>query len=259
MERETVEKLKLLDICLEGSQPRTVRLMFAGRKTPTRIESCVQFREGFFDIESIGAFTYMGGRNTMMRHISSVGRFCSIAADINTGQVEHPTNFLSTASALYGNWSNHWPSMAPFYEENQPTVDGAIAACKKQMSQKAGKIEIGNDVWIGYGVYISRGVKIGDGAVIAANAVVTKDVPPYAIVAGVPARVIRYRFDEKLIEQLLRLRWWDYGLNGLKGVEFDKIDKAVEQIEANIRNGAQLWRPPAALIAPGEQVTLQTP
>lgn len=73
-----------------------------------------------------------------------------------------------------------------------------------------GDIVIGNDVWIGYEAVILAGVTIGDGAVIGSRAVVTKDVPPYTIVGGVPARTIRRRFDEDIVEELLRLRWWDW-------------------------------------------------
>ena len=73
-----------------------------------------------------------------------------------------------------------------------------------------GDIVIGNDVWIGYEAVILAGVTVGDGAVIAARAVVTKDVPPYTIVGGVPARPIRRRFPEETVNQLLRLRWWDW-------------------------------------------------
>lgn len=72
-------------------------------------------------------------------------------------------------------------------------------------------VDIGNDVWIGSGVKIMEGVTIGDGAVVAAGAIVTKDVPPYAIVGGVPAKVLKYRFEKDEIEKLLEIRWWDKG------------------------------------------------
>lgn len=71
-------------------------------------------------------------------------------------------------------------------------------------------IEIGNDVWIGANVTILRGVHIGDGAVIGANTLVNKDIPPYAIVVGCPARVIKYRFEETVIQKLLNLKWWNW-------------------------------------------------
>ena len=71
------------------------------------------------------------------------------------------------------------------------------------------KTIIGNDVWVGYGATILRGVNIGNGAIIGAGAVVTKDVPPYAVVAGVPAKIIRFRFDDNKIDSLQKSNWWD--------------------------------------------------
>lgn len=71
-------------------------------------------------------------------------------------------------------------------------------------------IKIGNDVWIGRDAKIMDGVSVGDGAVVATGSIVTKDIPPYAIVGGVPAKVIKYRFDEVTIEKLLELKWWDF-------------------------------------------------
>ena len=81
----------------------------------------------------------------------------------------------------------------------------------------SGDILIGNDVWIGYEAVILSGVAIGDGAIVAARSVVTKDVPPYTIVGGVPAKPIRRRFDQETIDALLELRWWDWPLERLSG------------------------------------------
>jgi acetyltransferase-like isoleucine patch superfamily enzyme len=257
MNSDTAAQLKMLDITIESSDPKSCRLLFpAGRRTPLQIEPCVQFREGIFDIETIGGYTYMGGRDTFMRHIRSIGRFCSIAADINAGQVEHPTDFLSTASLLYGDWTAQWPSLKSFYSRNGDNVATAIAKCRAQMAKSAGKIVIGNDVWIGYGAYLSRGITIGDGAIVAAHAVVTRDVAPYAIVGGVPAKIIRYRFDAPTIEALSDLRWWNYGLNALEGVQFDDIERAVKQIRRNIEQGAAAWLPGVATVRADESVTI---
>lgn len=91
-------------------------------------------------------------------------------------------------------------------------------------------IEIGNDCWICSNVFICGGVKIGDGAVVYAGAVVTKDVPPYAIVAGVPARIVRYRYDEETIKFLTDLKWWDRPIAWLKAhwMLMNDIDKLKE-------------------------------
>ncbi len=79
-----------------------------------------------------------------------------------------------------------------------------------------GDIVIGNDVWIGYEAVVMPGVHIGDGAIIGTRAVVTRDVPPYGIVGGVPARIIKYRFDEPTIQMLLKIKWWDWDIHKIK-------------------------------------------
>lgn len=120
-----------------------------------------------------------------------IGKFCSIAAEtrfiMNGGN--HPTTWLTTFPfPVFGHgWERATP---PAWPNRGDTV-------------------VGNDVWIGYAATIMPGVTIGDGAVVATKSVVTRDVPPYAIVGGNPATVIRYRFDEPTIAKLLDLRWWD--------------------------------------------------
>jgi acetyltransferase-like isoleucine patch superfamily enzyme len=117
-----------------------------------------------------------------------VGRYCSLndASYLLTGGNHHP-EFVSTC---------HFYWTTGFGEPESGASSGPIL--------------IGNDVWTGFDSIILSGVTIGDGAVIAAGAVVTKDVPPYAIVGGVPAEIIRYRFDEETRAALLRIRWWDW-------------------------------------------------
>lgn len=120
-----------------------------------------------------------------------IGRFCSIGSEVLIGMGMHPTDFVSTSPYFYSNrkgWP-HW-HVSNEFKEHLPTV-------------------IGNDVWIGSRAMIPGGVTIGDGAIVAAGAVVTKDVEPYSIVGGIPAREIRKRFSADTARLLLDLRWWD--------------------------------------------------
>jgi hypothetical protein len=92
-------------------------------------------------------------------------------------------------------------------------------------------VSIGNDVWTGHNVNIMAGINVGDGAIIAAGSVVTRDVPPFAIVAGVPATVKRLRFSDKTIERLLRVKWWDLELSDLSGLPFRDVERCLDRIE----------------------------
>lgn len=123
-----------------------------------------------------------------------IGKFCAIATDVEF--IMNGANHLMASFSTYPFWifGKDWAKVMPDL---------------KDLPYKGDTI-IGNDVWIGYKTTIMPGVKIGDGAIIAAKSVVTKDVPPYAIVGGNPAKVIKYRFDADIIEQLLRIAWWDW-------------------------------------------------
>lgn len=124
-----------------------------------------------------------------------IGKFCSIACG---------AMFLFTsANHAMGSLSNY--TFPIFFEEWDLKKENVTDAWDNK-----GDIVIGNDVWIGYDAVIMAGVHIGDGAVIGTRAVVTKDVPPYTIVGGVPARKIKMRFDSQTVEELLELKWWDW-------------------------------------------------
>jgi virginiamycin A acetyltransferase len=124
-----------------------------------------------------------------------IGKFCSIACG---------TKFLfNCANHTLKSLSTY--TFPLFYEEWELEKSNITTAWDNK-----GDIVIGNDVWIGYEAVIMTGVHIGDGAIIAARAVVTKDVPPYPIVGGTPAKEIRKRFDTEMIHQLLKLKWWDW-------------------------------------------------
>jgi acetyltransferase-like isoleucine patch superfamily enzyme len=157
---------------------------------------------------------------------TDIGRYCSIAPNAFVGGGGHPLNWLSTHSFQY--------SGGDIFK-----TDGAFSsiAGKKRFSQPKGRVQIGNDVWLGEGVHISRGVTIGHGAVVAARAVVTKDIPAYAIVAGVPAQILRFRFTDDVIERLLKLQWWHYDLSPVANkMDYSNIQFAMDTLEKAIAN-----------------------
>jgi phosphonate metabolism protein (transferase hexapeptide repeat family) len=143
---------------------------------------------------TISSYSYIG-RNSMVQN-ATVGKFCSIAKEVNIGLGSHPLDMFSTSQL--------------FYRSDNAFKMNLV---KKNIGFIEYKpIQIGHDVWIGTRAIIMDGVSIGHGSVIAANSVVTKDVPPYAIVGGVPARIIRYRFTEDVIESMLNLEWWQWNI-----------------------------------------------
>ena len=159
---------------------------------------------------TVGFGTYCGDNVFVGDNRSTIGKFCSIAADVVIGASEHPLNYLSTSPF--------------FYVESLGFRKGA---CEIYLSP----VHVGNDVWIGDGVFIKGGVTIGDSAVLAAGAVVTKDVPPYAVVGGVPAKVIKYRFQPDIVQKLLELKWWDLPVEVIRQLPFKNLDETIQFIE----------------------------
>lgn len=170
----------------------------------------------------IGAYTFL--RGGYIQNVKSIGRFCSIAKGFMIGFGEHPISYLSSHPFQY-------ETVFPFWEEAKNFK--AIVEKEKMKSNPV----IGNDVWIGANVTVLRGVTIGDGAVVAAGAVVNSDVEPYSIVGGVPAKHIKYRFDLETRIKLLRIKWWNYTLESLEGIEFNNIEVAIQQLEERKKQG----------------------
>ncbi len=168
----------------------------------------------------IGAFTYL--RDCYLRAPVKIGRYCSFAPNVSIGIGKHPTNWLSTHP--FQIFRQDFFMQYPEYE--------SISHQQKNDELKAKDIVIGDDVWVGMNVIIKDGVTIGTGAIIGAGAVVTKDVEPYAIVGGAPAKKLKMRFDKSVIKKLLKLKWWKYNLAPLKNkVDFSNVEKAIGLIE----------------------------
>ena len=177
----------------------------------------------------VGFDSYVGKGLEVANKKTTIGKYCSIARFVCIGTGQHPTDLLSTHPMLYKDMP-YGPNLPP--------------ECRCKYDDESPPCHIGNDVWIGRGAVIMDGLTVGDGAIVATSAIVTKDVPPYAIVGGVPAKLIRYRFPPDIIEALLELRWWDLPVEKIKDLPFNDVPRCVEELrkiraaEAAVGTGA---------------------
>lgn len=163
----------------------------------------------------IGKYTYLD-RDGYVGRGAIIGNYCSIARNAEISPINHPTDYLSCHPFQYN--TNHFTDVEGYLTHQRvkgPTANPAV---------------IGHDVWIGAGAMICQGATVGTGAVVAGGAVVTKDVPPYAIVGGIPSQIIRYRFDEVTIERLLASQWWELEPKDMADVDFQNISDALDKI-----------------------------
>ena len=199
--------IKLYELAVTGSRDISNKLRFKNsiidrncciNPASTIDDNCHILENSHVLNSSIKRYSYIG-RNSMIQNVN-IGSFCSVANDVCIGLGTHPSNLFSTSPLFY--------RVNNTFKVRLIDVDYNF--------NEYNPIEIGHDVWIGARAMIMDGIKVGDGAIIAANAVVTKDIPPYAIVAGVPARIIRYRFSSEKIENLLQSQWWLLPLSEIK-------------------------------------------
>jgi len=179
--------------------------------SPFRFEPPVQLPGVTIAAEvSVGQHSYMN--NGYIRDRTSIGRFCSIGRNVAIAAGDHPLDCLTTHPIA---WNTRKHPGRPEWSKR---------------SAKHPTTEIGNDVWIGDNAVVLSGVHIGTGAAIGANAVVTKDVPPYAVAAGVPARFIRFRFHEDIVRRLLSAEWWLLPEAAIKTLDVTNIEECLELI-----------------------------
>lgn len=201
----------------------------------------ILFRGG---LNRFGAFSY--GNVGVALYNADVGRYCSIAHEVMVGPTEHPVDWMSSHCFVFNDRGT--------LGHSQDFLD--IVSDNRYGSNNVRNV-IGNDVWIGYRAFVRRGVKIGDGAIIAANATVVKDVEPYTIVAGTPAKVVRKRFDDDTIKRLEALKWWNYSLSKqvLGNLDYSKVSESLDAIERAIEEGRlQPLEPRKAVFVDGKPV-----
>ena len=173
---------------------------------------------------AIGRCSYVGDNCDI---IAEIGRYCSIASNVRTVTGKHPTR--------------DWVSTSPVFFSCLNQCGTSYTKVTKY-AENSGVTRIGSDVWIGDGVSILEGVQIGDGVIVAAGAVVTRDVAPYSIVGGVPAKEIRRRFSNDEIEKLLEIQWWNKEENWIKenADKFCHIDLFLSYVcETSLQKGTE--------------------
>ena len=170
----------------------------------------IKERVQFWDAE-LGDYSYVERHAEVI--YARIGKFCAIASAARVNALEHPMARVSQHKITY--------------RPNEYFL-GAKLDKEFRERRRARTVETGHDVWIGHGAIVMPGVKIGHGAVVAAGAVVTRDVAPHAIVAGVPAKFLKWRFDPKISERIIALAWWDWDHDRLAGAVEDMREMGAE-------------------------------
>lgn len=186
-----------------------------------QVEKYANFVAGTAIPYRLGAFSYA---NSALSHEWSIGRYCSIGRGVTVMGPEHPVDRVSSSPFTY---SLGLPSLTAYFEDtNQAPYR------PRRFAGKLATVSLGHDVWVGNEVLFARGVRVGDGAIVAARAVVTRDVPPFSIVGGIPARVIRMRFPDETLEKIAGSSWWQYGPDVIVKADPTKPDAFADRLVA---------------------------
>jgi virginiamycin A acetyltransferase len=171
---------------------------------------------------TIGAFSYSW---SAFDERISIGRYCSIAGGVEIMPDSHPTHLFTTSSMIYDTNIAH---RRYWYEDNLYEENDGL---NPSHSTNDKSIAVGNDVYIGYSAKLRKGITIGDGAIVGAYSLVTKNVPPYAVVVGNPARVVRMRYSDNEIARLLMLQWWNWDFKEIiQSTAPDSIDTFINKL-----------------------------
>lgn len=190
-----------------------------------QIEPYVTLANGDFLPRALGAFSYT---HSALHAAASVGRYCSIAEGLTFMGAAHPVDRITSSPTTFDQPRSALRFIGDYLDDHGIT-DYPI----HEFDPRPGPVTIGHDVWIGAQAMIAGGVTIGHGAIIGARSVVTKDIPPYAIAVGSPARVVRLRFSERNIERLLALQWWRFGPDVIQRFDSRDVDRFLDAAEAD--------------------------
>jgi acetyltransferase-like isoleucine patch superfamily enzyme len=202
-----------------------------------RLEPYCEILEGHFLPRAFGAFSYTIGP---LEPQVEVGRYCSIARFQQWMGADHPVDWASSSPVFH-------QSVMPAAELFRAAY--GVTEAPEPFPGLDRTVRIGHDVWIGDAAMIAPGVRIGDGAVVGARALVLEDVPPYAIVVGHPARVLRYRFPEPLIARFQALQWWRFAPDSLQSLPASDPERFLDGLEAKLAVGAARAMQPSPLTA----------